>query len=613
MNRLAFGLCALTLLLPGVALAQPRPVIERIEPTSGPPGTVVEIIGRQIHPHSRILLGEHVMPVLRRLPNRWTVRVPGGARSASLVVEINRRTYRGPYFRVTEARPAPVVAGIAPAQGPPGTEVTISGQNFSPRLADNGVTLAGRPVVVRSATPTALEVVVPSGATSGPFVVSVAQAGEARSGDFTVTAGTAITDFQPRVGPPRTRVTLTGTGFSANRQHNRVYINNLRARVDRASETELVVTLPQRASSGPILVDVRGAGRAQTSDPFVVQHTPAVSRVSPTSGPPGTLVTLEGNNFGNDPRRVRVTLSGRPVVLRSVSARRIQAQIPAGATTGKLAVTVNGLGPAESPEDFRVLAPVAIRDFSPRNGPVGTVVSIRGAGFSTTDAENVVTIGSTRAPMLSSSETELRVRVPSTASGPIAVDVRGSGSDRTSVPFLVTQPPVLSGFSPGAGAPGSEVTIRGRDFGTNASLVRVTLGGREMTVRSVTDEQLVAVVPEQASTGRITVTVRMQGSATSEAQFRVGPAAPEPSGSVDVTAVQAQCTRPGCNAVLQGRGFSPRVRFNRVFFGGRPVRVEAATPTELRITLPARRGTHTFRVDVRGSGEAESAPFTVTR
>src|SRR5690606_25616911 len=117
-----------------------------------------------------------------------------------------------------------------------------------------------------------------------------------------------------------------------------------------------------------------------------------------------------------------------PVVLRSVSPRRIQVEVPAGAATGKLAVTVNGLGPVESSTDFRVLAPVAIAGFTPRSGPAETVVTITGQGFSATTADNTVTIGNARAQVLSASETELRVRVPSTSSGTIQVTVAGSGS-----------------------------------------------------------------------------------------------------------------------------------------------------------------------------------------
>src|SRR5687768_10587681 len=59
--------------------AQPTPVFERIEPTSGPVGTEVQIIGRQFHPLGKMYLGTTALETVRQLPNRWTVRIPAGA------------------------------------------------------------------------------------------------------------------------------------------------------------------------------------------------------------------------------------------------------------------------------------------------------------------------------------------------------------------------------------------------------------------------------------------------------------------------------------------------------------------------------------------------------
>lgn len=609
-------LLAAALAVPAVSSAQSRPVIERIEPTSGPPGTQVQIIGRNFQANADVLIGETEMPVVRRLPGRWTVRVPGGASSGPVqIVNPDGRRFRGPYFRVTAARPDPVISDIDPDQGAPGTEVTISGENFSPRLADNRVTLSQRPVVVRSATPTSLEVIVPSGASTGPFHVEVEQAGAADSEPFTVLEATAITEFQPRIGPPGTQVTITGTGFSADRRDNRVYLNNARAQVDQASPTQLVVTLPRRAASGKILVDVRGAGRAETSEEFRIQYPPQIRRFRPEAAPPGHTVRIDGSHFGEDPRHVRVTLAGRPVVLREVSPRRIEVEIPSGARTGKLAVTVNGLGPAESDGELTVLEPVAIRDFTPRSGPAGTVVTIRGQGFSEETDHDTVLIGNARAQVVAASTGELRIRVPSASSGPITVRVDGSGEDSSSRPFVVTHPPLLASFSPAEGGPGTEVTIRGRSFGDNANLLRVTLSGRPMEVESVSDQQIVAKVPEGARTGRIAVTVRLQGTSTADEDFEVaGTTAEQPDEQrpeLTVTGVSARCHRPGCHAVIEGTGFGAHQADNRVFFGGRPVRVEMSSATRIRVALPQISATHPFRVEIADVGAAQSGPFTI--
>ena len=65
MGALALAACALGLALPGGAAAQ-RPVIERIQPTSGPPGTRVQIVGRGFS--GTVLVGGEEAAVVQRLP-----------------------------------------------------------------------------------------------------------------------------------------------------------------------------------------------------------------------------------------------------------------------------------------------------------------------------------------------------------------------------------------------------------------------------------------------------------------------------------------------------------------------------------------------------------------
>mgnify|MGYP002037072779 CR=1 FL=1 len=224
------------------ALAQ-RPVMERVTPSAGPPGTRVQIIGRHLGYRSQVFLGDVELPVHQRLPNRWTVEIPSGAPSGPILLRTNEGSYAGPFFRVTAARPAPAITGLEPAAAPPGSEVAILGQNFSARLGDNDVTLAGRRVVVRSATPTALRVILPSDATSGTFTVQVdGSLVPAESPRFEVTVGTSITAIEPPRAPPGAEVTLRGTGFSGRDRDNRVTLAGRRVRVVGATDRYLTGT-----------------------------------------------------------------------------------------------------------------------------------------------------------------------------------------------------------------------------------------------------------------------------------------------------------------------------------------------------------------------------------
>lgn len=602
----ALVVTAATATLTGVAEAQRNPaVIERIEPTSGPAGTVIQIVGRQFHDQTTAFIGQTALEIVARLPNRMSVRVPAGAQTGVISVRTPAGITVGPQFVVTAAAPAPAIQRIEPAAGAPGAEVMIYGSNFSSRPTENAVTLSGRPVVVRSATPFALTVIVPVGAATGPFVVRVAGAGEATSPQpFTVQVGTTITDFSPRVGPPGSQVTITGTGFSPRREQNRVYLSNTPMRVERSTATEIVVWVPAGAPSGPILVDVRGGGRVQTPAPFTVQQAPTFVAFEPSSGIPGRPVTIRGTNFGTDVRLVQVTLGGRPMTVRSVAQTQIVAEVPAGAVTGRIAVTINGVGPATSTTDFAVLVPLAIADFQPRSGPAGTEVTLHGQGFSTTVAENVATIAGVRAQVLSATPTDLRVRIPAAASAPIEVVVTNSGTARTSAPFVVTVPPFVAGFEPARGEPGTEVRIRGTSFGTQPGVVEVTLNGRPVTVRAVTDTLITVAIPPDAQSGPFAVTVRMQGASTSAARFEViAPFA--------VSAIEPTRGPVGSQLTIRGVGFAP-AGMRVELAPGRPAVVQFVSTAELRATVPA--GAQTGPVAVRhpdGRAVASSTPFTV--
>lgn len=81
-------------------------------------------------------------------------------------------------------------------------------------------------------------------------------------------------------------------------------------------------------------------------------------------------------------------------------------------------------------------------------------------------------------------------------------------------------PPLISSFSPTAGAAGTEVTVSGLLFADTPAGNAVRFNGVAATVLSASATSLVAVVPASATTGRIQV-VTAGGSATSAADFTV--------------------------------------------------------------------------------------------
>src|SRR5262245_18148820 len=85
----------------------------------------------------------------------------------------------------------------------------------------------------------------------------------------------------------------------------------------------------------------------------------AISFVSPGKGKAGTVVSILGKGFGPSPAQNAVAFNGTPATVSMASVNRIIATVPAGATTGPIAV-VAPLGSAVSPQPFLIVGALAV-------------------------------------------------------------------------------------------------------------------------------------------------------------------------------------------------------------------------------------------------------------
>ncbi|MGH7268084.1 MAG: IPT/TIG domain-containing protein, partial [Candidatus Rokuibacteriota bacterium] len=169
---------------------------------------------------------------------------------------------------------------------------------------------------------------------------------------------------------------------------------------------------------------------------------------------------------------------------------------------------------------------VAIIEFSPKRGPIGTEVRVHGVGFDATPASNTVTFDGITASVTDASPTHLVVTVPAGATtGPIGVTAPG-GSATSAEPFTVAAPPIptITSFTPTLGPVGTAVQIVGTNYETYlpANVVSFAGNGSKAAVTSATATSLGVTAPTGAVSGKI----RLQtpaGSATSSQDFFIPP------------------------------------------------------------------------------------------
>ena len=242
---------------------------------------------------------------------------------------------------------APTVTGFTPTSGPVGTSVTINGTNLSGATAVtfNGTNQPTFTVV----SATQITAAVPAGATTGAIAVTTAVDTATSATNFTVTApAPTVTGFTPTSGPVGTSVTINGTNFTG--ATNVKFNTTNQPAFTVVSATQITAAVPAGATTGKISVTTPG-GTGQSATNFTVIGAPTITSFTPTSGPVGTSVTINGTNFTG---ATAVTFNGSNQPAFTVnSATKITAAVPTGATTGKISVTAPG-GTATSAGDFTV-------------------------------------------------------------------------------------------------------------------------------------------------------------------------------------------------------------------------------------------------------------------
>jgi hypothetical protein len=412
--------------------------------------------------------------------------------------------------------PAPSISSFTPANGPANTEVTILGSNFigSANVAFNGTPAS----VVTVDSETQLRANAPAGATTGKISVATAGGTAVSSDDFTVMVlPPSISGFTPTSGAVGSEVTITGADLNGATAIN--FNNTVAPTFTVDSATQIRANVPSGATTGKISVTTAG-GTALSTDDFTVTApppAPTISSFTPTSGAVSTQITISGNNFTGAMGVQFNNVSAASFTVNS--ATEILANVPTGATTGKISVTTAG-GTALSVDDFTVTVPPAapeISSFSPTSGPVGTQVTINGANF--TGASSVKFNNTSASTFIVDSATQLRANVPTGAiTGKISVTT-AEGTALSANDFIVTTAaPIISSFLPASGEVGVEVTITGNHF-TGATSVQFN-GSPASTFIVDSAIQIRATVPGAATTGKISVSTA-GGTAFSLTDFSV--------------------------------------------------------------------------------------------
>jgi Bacterial Ig-like domain (group 2) len=272
------------------------------------------------------------------------------------------------------------------------------------------------------------------------------------------------------------------------------------------------------AGSTTVTVTLNGASVASQVD--VALPAPTVTGFTPTSGQPGTSVTVTGTNFVNVQT---VTFHGVLAPTFTVTnSTTLVAVVPPTATTGPIAVmTLAGTG--TSAASFTVIPAPTVASLQPATlsivrGTTGTLTvtlsAVQSTATSVTFASSNPTVATVPGTVIvPANQLSAPVTVTALIQGQADITASLNGTSATSTITVINPVPSLTTLSPASapsGSPNTTLTITGQSFVTGAT---VTFGSTALVTTVVSATQLTAVIPATLLTAKGTVPVTVENPA----------------------------------------------------------------------------------------------------
>jgi uncharacterized repeat protein (TIGR01451 family) len=472
------------------------PHITGFSPAFGAVGSTIQIYG--VHFTNPIVrFGGVLAPGATATQDGYqiTVNVPAGALSGAISVQTTTGTSNSA-SAFTVIGPGPYVSDFSPAGGVAGATVTVNGELFNNPLSVRFG--SSTPVVLNAPQFYQFTINVPASATTGPITVSNSLGGSASAQNFFLPP--SPTSFAPFTGRAGTNVVIRGTSLLG---ITNVAFNGVPASFTINASTQITATVSAGTMTGTILLQNPVHSFFTTSN-FVVQ--PTVVGFTPGFGPPPTSVAISGLNLLGSTAVQFGGVNAATVV--DTNQSQIFAHVPAAAVTGPVTVTTTN-GSSASATSFFI--PARVTTFAPSNGPPGTVVMLTGENF--LGATAVAFAGTPASFTAPSNNTTLYAVVPAgIVTGPITVTTPAGSTNSAK---LFYGPPLVSGFNPTSGLPGTNVLVTGTNF---LNVTAVNFNGLPASFAVSNLSALYASVPVGSATGPISV-VNNAGTGVSAADF----------------------------------------------------------------------------------------------
>ncbi len=518
--------------------------------------------------------------------------------------------------------PGPMITAVSSTSGSIGSQVVITGSGFGNIQSSSQVLLNGVATTVNSWTQTSITITIPTGATSGPLVVSVAPSmNNSNAVQFTVTANPLPSGWLDQdvglVGVAGNASYSSGTGtFTLNASGSgvggvggngysgpqdafhfvyqplagngtiiaRIVTNPgttgqagvmIRQSLDAGALNVFLANFPQVHAAS--VFDRASTGSNEDLPANVSMLLSYWVKVVRNGATFSCFVSNDGSSWSQVGSSLSIPMSQNVYVGLGMSSG-INSTL-GSATFDNVSMTFSGWGTSPT-----------ITSVTPISGATGTSVTISGSNFGSTQGMSTVTFNGTTATPCGTcwSASSITVTVPTGATtGNVLVTVGGVASNGVS--FGVFNP-VISSLSPATAQARASITVNGSGFGANQSNSTVQFNGVPASVITWSDTRITVQVPTNATSGP--VTINENGVVSNGVQFSVE--------NLSITGISQSSAPAGSSVTITGTGFGSTQATGTVDFYGTPATVQSWSDTQIVAVVPSWAASGSVNVSVGG-------------
>jgi TPR repeat protein len=319
------------------------PVITKVVPQGGQPGTEIKISGKYLNTlQASFKLGRTKLKPVSVTEKMVIVTVPKQGKSSKLSVTAKKKIFETKLDYLVYH--APKLTRIKPLFGVVGQEATVNGLNLE---IIKKLTISGKNIPITSKSSKAIVFKVPAGTKTGALVVTGPGGNASLKKEYEIFYRPVITKAVPQGGQPGTAIKIIGNHLDATKAVFKLGRANLKT--TSITATQAVATVPANAKSGVISVTAK-KNKSESPKEFTVYHAPKLVAAKPKTAAVGATVTVSGKNLDHIKT---LKIGTKTIKIDSKADKKIVFTIPKGTKSGPLTVSGPG-GEAQLKKDFVV-------------------------------------------------------------------------------------------------------------------------------------------------------------------------------------------------------------------------------------------------------------------